>query len=91
MNSKTYYNLLVCIIIISLLISNIYIYYNYYMTTSKSIKAIAVFTGDIKGTVKFAEDGNRIRIDAVRFGVQAFARMIRRHDYLELEIRRERR
>ena len=63
MNTQTYYNLLVCIIIISLLLSNIYIYYNYYMTTIKSIKAIAVFTGDVKGNVKFSEDGDRIRID----------------------------
>lgn len=38
--------------------------------TSKSIKAISVFTDEIKGTVKFTELGNHIRIDVAVTGLK---------------------
>ena len=38
--------------------------------TSKSIKAIAVFTDSVKGIVKFTETGNKIRIDVSITGLK---------------------
>jgi len=38
--------------------------------TSKNIKAIAVFTDNIKGTVKFSEAENKIKIDVFITGLQ---------------------
>jgi Cu-Zn family superoxide dismutase len=38
--------------------------------TNKDIKGIAVFLGDIKGTVKFSEDGSRVRIDVSVSGLK---------------------
>jgi Cu-Zn family superoxide dismutase len=44
--------------------------YSYYNMTSKSVKAIAVFTDDIKGTVKFTEFENKIKIDVAITGLK---------------------
>ena len=38
--------------------------------TNKSIKAIAVFTENIKGTVKFTEIDNKIKIDVSIIGLK---------------------
>jgi Cu-Zn family superoxide dismutase len=38
--------------------------------TSKSIKAIAVFTDNISGTVKFTEVGNKVRLDVSITGLK---------------------
>jgi Cu-Zn family superoxide dismutase len=56
--------LLVFVIFIIILI------YNYNMTT-RNIKAIAVFSEDIKGTVKFTEVENKIRIDVSINGLKS--------------------
>jgi len=49
----------------------IYIYYYYYNMTTKNIKAIAVFTDNIKGTVNFTEVGNKkIKIDVFISGLK---------------------
>lgn len=48
------------IVLLGFLLVFIYIYYN---MPTKPIVAIAVFDSNIKGTVKFTEEGNKIRID----------------------------
>ncbi len=60
MKANQYYLLCGLSIIIILII-----YYLYYSMNNKPIYAIAVFTGDIKGYVKFSEDleNNQIKID----------------------------
>jgi Cu-Zn family superoxide dismutase len=59
MRNKSLYILLIVLFVILILI----FIYSYYNMTSKTIKAIAVFTNEIKGTVKFTEVGNKVRID----------------------------
>ena len=44
--------------------------YNYYIMSNKPIKAIAVFTEDIIGNVKFIEEQNKIRIDVFISGLK---------------------
>ena len=44
--------------------------YNYYIMSNKPIKAIAVFTEDIVGNVKFIEEQNKIRIDVFISGLK---------------------
>lgn len=58
MNHKSLYIYLAVFVILILIFI-----YSYYNMTSKSIKAIAVFTNEIKGTVKFTEVGNKVKID----------------------------
>ena len=50
------------ILFVFVILTLLFIYYYYSMPT-KSIKAIAVFTDNIKGTVKFSEVGNKVKID----------------------------
>jgi Cu-Zn family superoxide dismutase len=59
MRNKSLYILLIGLFVIFILI----FIYSYYNMTSKSIKAIAVFTNEVKGTVKFTEVGNKVRLD----------------------------
>jgi Cu-Zn family superoxide dismutase len=61
---KTHLYLLIVFVFLVL----IFIYY-YYNMTSKSIKAVAVFTDSIKGNVKFTEVGNKIKIDVFITGL----------------------
>jgi len=56
---KEYLYILFFVFVIFILI----LIYNYYNMTTQSIKAIAVFTDSIKGTVKFTEVENKIKID----------------------------
>ena len=44
--------------------------YNYYIMSNKPINAIAVFTEDIIGNVKFIEEQNKIRIDVFISGLK---------------------
>lgn len=53
-------NLYILFVFVILLVLIIYYYYN---MPTKNIKAIAVFTGTINGTVKFSEIGNKVKID----------------------------
>lgn len=62
------YQLYILLLFVILLV--LFIFYYYSMPT-KSIKAIAVFTDNIKGTVKFTEVGNKVRIDVSISGLQS--------------------
>jgi Cu-Zn family superoxide dismutase len=56
------------VLLIVLFVVIMYYYYSY--ANKKNIKAIAVFTEDVKGSVKFTEDGNKIRIDVSITGLK---------------------
>lgn len=66
MRNKSLYILLIVLFVILILI----FIYSYYNMTSKSIKAIAVFTDNISGTVKFTEVGNKVRLDVSITGLK---------------------
>ena len=66
MKKEQLYILFSLIIFVALVL--LFIYYYYSMPT-KSIKAIAVFTDNIKGTVKFTEVGKKIKIDVSIIGL----------------------
>ena len=53
-------NNLAILVFVSLILIFIFSYYN---MTTKNIKAIAVFTDEVNGIVKFTEVGNKVRID----------------------------
>jgi Cu-Zn family superoxide dismutase len=53
-----------------LLVIFLIIYYYYFIMKTKPIYAIAVFTDAIKGTVKFSEVDNKIRIDVQITGLK---------------------
>ena len=54
---------------IFVILTLLFIYYNYNMT-SKKIKAIAVFNDGVKGIVKFTEADNKVRIDVSISGLK---------------------
>jgi len=60
--------LLYILLVIFVLLLGLFIYY--YTMPGKPIKAIAVFTDNINGTVKFTEVENRIRIDVAITGLK---------------------
>ena len=57
-------------IVLLIVLFVVIMYYCYSYANKKNIKAIAVFTEDVKGSVKFTEDGNKIRIDVSITGLK---------------------